>query len=125
MRVHFDVLGWLHLCAGAFGLLTGASLAVLALGTSVALAGRLGATASLTPTVWFLSAGAVTFAVAGAITCVVGRALLRRGRFARRAALVLSAPGLLVAPFGTALGIYTFWTLLNDEARREFEPGSR
>jgi hypothetical protein len=23
-------------------------------------------------------------------------------------------------PFGTALGIYTFWVLLNDEGRRQF-----
>jgi hypothetical protein len=29
-------------------------------------------------------------------------------------------PNLVVLPFGTALAIYTFWTLVNDEARREF-----
>jgi hypothetical protein len=29
-------------------------------------------------------------------------------------------PNLLVIPFGTALGVYTFWALLNDEARRVF-----
>ena len=36
------------------------------------------------------------------------------------AALILAVPNLIVVPFGTALGIYTFWVLLNDDARREF-----
>jgi hypothetical protein len=29
-------------------------------------------------------------------------------------------PSLVVIPFGTALAVYTFWTLLNDDARRAF-----
>jgi hypothetical protein len=32
----------------------------------------------------------------------------------------MAIPNLLIVPFGTALGFYTFWVLLNDDARREF-----
>ncbi len=38
MPLHLDVLGRLHRVWGAFGVLTGASLGVLALGTDAALA---------------------------------------------------------------------------------------
>jgi len=119
MRVHFDVLGWLHVSAGAFGLLTGGSLGVLAIGTAAALAGR-SVDASPSPAVWFLLLSGVVFALVGAITILVGRALVSRRPIARSAALALAVPSLVVIPFGTALAVYTFWTLLNDEARRAF-----
>jgi hypothetical protein len=119
MRVHFDVLGWLHISAGAFGVLTGASLGVLAAGTTTALAGRAAET-PFTPAVWFLLACGAIFALVGAITILVGRALVNRRPGGRSAALALALPGLLVIPFGTALAVYTFWTLLNDDARRAF-----
>jgi hypothetical protein len=119
MRVHFDVLGWLYVCGGAFAVLTGASLGVLASGTSVALAERAGPDAP-TSTVWFLVVSGLIFAAVGLIMLLLGRALVRRRPRARSAALVFALPSLLVIPFGTALGIYSFWTLLNDEARRAF-----
>ena len=50
----------------------------------------------------------------------VARALTRRRQAARVAALILAVPNLIVVPFGTALGIYTYWVLLKDDARREF-----
>jgi hypothetical protein len=119
MRVHFDVLGWLHVSAGAFGLLTGASLGVLAMGTAAAVADRAG-DASPSPAVWFLLFSGAIFAVVGAITILVGRALVGRRPIGRSAALALAVPSLVVIPFGTALAVYAFWTLLNDEARRAF-----
>ena len=118
MRVHFDVLGWLHVSAGAFGLLTGASLGVLAIGTAAALAGR--AIDGPSPAVWFLLFSGVVLAVVGAITILVGRALVSRRPIGRSVALALAVPSLVVIPFGTALAVYTFWTLLNDDARRAF-----
>jgi hypothetical protein len=119
MRVHFDVLGWLHVSAGAFGLLTGASLGVLAMGTAAAVADRAG-NAPPSPAVWFLLVSGAIFAVVGAITILVGRALVGRRPIGRSAALALAVPSLVVIPFGTALAVYAFWTLLNDDARRAF-----
>ena len=120
MRVHLDVLGWLYVLTGIFGVLTGASLVILAFGTTYAL-GELGSTsASATPTVWLLAIAGLALLVTGAAMVLVGRDLSRRGRFGRRGALGLAALNLFLVPFGTALGVYAFWTLLNDEARREF-----
>jgi len=51
---------------------------------------------------------------------LVGRAIHRRQQAGRLAALLLSIPNLVIVPFGTALGIYALWALLNDDARREF-----
>ncbi len=51
---------------------------------------------------------------------LIGRSLARRHASGRVLALVCAVPNLLLVPFGTALGIYTFWVLLNDDARRDF-----
>jgi hypothetical protein len=70
--------------------------------------------------VWVLivSSAALLLAAAGALSAA--RGLRLRLSIGRVAALVLAVPNLVVVPFGTALGIYTFWVLLNDDARREF-----
>src|SRR5262245_12432813 len=120
MRVHLDVLGWLHICCGAFAVLTGASLGVLASGTRAALSSLAGTHPTASPTVWLLLIAGGGFFVAGMTLMLVGRAIVRRAILGRRAALVLAIPGLLVIPFGTALAVYTVWALVNDEARREF-----
>jgi hypothetical protein len=120
MRVHTDVLAWLHGIWGVFGLLSGLSLWVLALGTNVALLdlGSLGGPEHAA--VWlFISSGGL-LAGLGIVMMVVGRALGRRRPAGRVAALALAVPNLVIIPFGTALGVYAFWVLLNDDARREF-----
>ena len=72
------------------------------------------------PTVWFFVFCGGILIAGGCIMAAAGRAVIRRIRTGRSAALILAVPNLAVVPFGTALGIYTFWTLLNDDARREF-----
>ena len=88
MPVHLALLGRLHLVLGAFGVLCGLSLLILAAGTSVAL-----------------------------VDLTMGTEDGRAGRFG---ALALAVPNLAVVPFGTALSVYAFWVLLNDDARAEF-----
>jgi uncharacterized BrkB/YihY/UPF0761 family membrane protein len=120
MPIHLDVLGRLHVMLGALAVLAGASLLVLAAGTSRALvaleeasdAGRVG--------VWILLWCGVLFLSGGIALWLTGRALGRRRPAARRIALALAVPNLLMVPFGTALSIYAFWVLLNDESRRAF-----
>ena len=105
--------------AGVFGLLAGVSLAALAAGTAVAMGDRPMAASSLAPA-WLLFVAGLGFATAGLLVLIVGRALLRRKPRGRTAALALVAPSLLLVPFGTALAVYSVWTLLNDDARREY-----
>jgi hypothetical protein len=45
---------------------------------------------------------------------------IHRRRTRAAGGLGLAVPNLFVLPFGTALGIYAFWVLLHDEARRMF-----
>lgn len=120
MRLHIDLLGWLHAVWGAFGVLTGVALLVLAIGTraTVGEAARTGDAAHAAAVLLAVCGAPLT--IGGVVFIVVGRLLLRRRQRGRVAALVLGGPNLVLVPFGTALGIYTFWVLLNDDARREF-----
>jgi hypothetical protein len=120
MPVHLDVLGRLHVLLGGFAVLAGASLLILAGGTSAAAvtlpdaeaAGRVGTT--------LLAWTGAVFVVGGIALAVVGRALAKRQPASRFWALCLAVPNLLAVPFGTALAVYTFWVLLNDDARRAY-----
>jgi hypothetical protein len=120
MSLHIDVLGRLHAMWGVFGLLTGASLFILAITTHAALddLGLAGPAGQTAVGVFVVFGGALV--VGGLAALVVGLALGRRVPAARMGALVLAVPHLVLAPFGTALGVYTFWVLLNDDARRAF-----
>jgi hypothetical protein len=120
MRQHLDVLGWLHIIWGIFAALAGASLGVLAIGTYLALdnAGSVGRSELAAIWVYVICGGALI--VFGGVMALVGRAIHRRQQAGRLAALLLSIPNLVIVPFGTALGIYALWALLNDDARREF-----
>lgn len=120
MRLHVDLLGWLHAVWGAFGVLTGVSLLVLAAGTRVAVDEAARAGDSAQAAAMLLAVCGTPLAVGGVVFIVVGRMLRRRRQRGRLAALVLAGPNMVLVPFGTALGIYTFWVLLNDDARREF-----
>jgi hypothetical protein len=116
--MHVDLLGYLHLVWGAFSLLTGVSLAVLALGTDAAAVELGSAGTPEQAAVLLFLAGAVALLGFGGSMVMVGRRLRqRRGRIA---ALVLAVPNLVIVPFGTALAIYTIWVLQNDDARRVF-----
>lgn len=119
MRVHLDVLGWLHVLAGWLGLLTGVALLMLAAGTAALSAPPI-VDAWSNPVVWLLLLGGIFLGIVGVVMTLTGRALVARRPAARPAALLLALVNLCALPFGTALGVYTFWALLNDDARREF-----
>ena len=122
MRVHIDLLGWLHLVWGAFGLLAGLSLLILAGGAAASLAELGSAERFADPAVWVLGIGGFTLMLGGAAMAAAGRGLLSRRSGSRFAALALAAPNAVLVPFGTALGVYAFWVLLHNEARLQFEP---
>lgn len=120
MRVHTDVLAWLHGIWGAFGVLAGLSLWVLAVGTDAALLdlGSIGGAEHAA--VWMFIVSGAVLGVLGIVMMLIGRSIHRRQSVGRVAALLFAVPNLIIVPFGTALGVYTFWVLLNDDARRDF-----
>jgi hypothetical protein len=58
----------------------------------------------------------------GAVHVLTGFALRRHRHWARLVGMALAVLNLFFLPFGTALAVYTFWTLLSDETRKLFAP---
>ena len=68
----------------------------------------------------FVTIGAFLFLKAAA-GIAAGAGLLQRQPWARVLAIVLGIIALINLPFGTALGVYTLWTLLSPESQKEYE----
>jgi hypothetical protein len=118
---HVKLLGILHVVWGAIGLVLGLSTLMLAVGAvavGVTAQGR-EIPAGVTAVAFAVFAAALL--AAGGGNAWAGSAIHRRQPSGRLAALGLAVPNLFVLPFGTALGIYAFWVLLHDEARRMFQ----
>lgn len=56
---------------------------------------------------------------------IAGYGLLKRRGWARTFGIVLGALNLLDFPFGTALGIYALWVLVQEESKQFFTPQLR
>jgi hypothetical protein len=119
MPRQLEALALLHRVWGTLGLITALALFVLAGGTLGALT-RLGLGRDHDAPVWLLAGLGVLLGGFAAGALAAARGLRRRHKGGRVLALVCAIPNLVVVPFGTALGAYTFWVLLNDDARREF-----
>jgi hypothetical protein len=126
MRKHVDLLGLLYIVGGLLNLLVGVSLICLAGGAaSLLVFGNREAPAfAAALTAGALAAAALLVLLWGAVHFWTGRALRRHESWARLLSLGMSVLNLFVPPLGTALGIYTLWVLLNDQARQLFEPAA-
>ena len=125
MKRHVDFLATLYLTWG--GIFTLVALAGFALAGGAFVIARSDGpvrfssemAASLTAvTIGAISAIALVW---GALHLFVGRTLRRHRPSARLMALGLAVGNLVLLPFGTALGAYAGWVLLNDEGRHLFE----
>jgi hypothetical protein len=121
---HVELLGLLHLIWGGLGLLLGVSLIVLAAGATAIAMMPEQQSSSVAAGLTAVALGGVglVLGAGGAVSAWVGAGLRRHRAAARVAAFALALLNLFVLPFGTALGIYTFWTLAHHDARRLFEP---
>ena len=121
MRKHINLLGVLYLVWGSLGVLLGLAMFLLAAGAS-ALAysvAREGLAASVTAV--SLTVFGVLLLAGGAANAWIGSGIRRHRRIARLLGLLLALLNLFLFPFGTALGLYSFWVLLTDEGRQVFE----
>jgi hypothetical protein len=125
VKRHVDFLSTLYLTwGGIFTLvalagfaLTAGALAIASSDSPVRFSSEMAA--SLTAaTIGMISAIALVW---GALHLFVGRSLRRHRASARLVALGLAVGNLVLLPFGTALGAYACWVLLNDEGRHLFE----
>ncbi len=124
---HFNLVGILHLILGMLSLLGGlGGLAVL--GVFGAL---ITGAAAADPTASGLAAGGVFGTVAlifsGVIAAIslpqiaAGFGLLKRRPWAPAVALFVSLFHLFTPPFGTALAVYTGWSLLSEQGQRDYK----
>lgn len=123
MSSHVKLLAMLQLAWGAMGLLLGAALLLLAVGAAAIARTTEGdpLTAGFTALLFVVFATAL--ALGGWANAWAGRALRQHRSPGRNGALLLAVLNLFVLPFGTALGIYSFWVLLHDDARALFVTG--
>ncbi len=112
METHISILGWIYLIGNAFLLVMGGIAFFFFLGIGL-FSGDMEAAGilmvvGLTGMIFF-----VALAVPG---MVAGYGLLKRKSWARILTLVLGVLNLFSFPVGTAVGVYTLWVLLQQNA---------
>lgn len=116
MRTNIRVLGWLYIVLGALGLIAGITILTILLGTGMISGDREAMTILFI--VGIVVAGILT--VLSAPNVIVGIGLLNFKPWARVLGLILGFLNLPGFPLGTVLGIYTFVSLLNEDAEALF-----
>jgi len=123
MTTHVKVLGVLYIAFGALGV-CGALFLALAFGTVSGIVGLnadAGDAAIALPVIGIAGTALVMFLLAVSVPgLITGIGLLKFRPWARILGIVLSAINLINIPFGTILGIYGLWVLLNKETERMF-----
>lgn len=127
MEKHIQILGILHIVYSAIGLLAGAFLFFLFMGIGTfigSLHDTPGAVHEGVPAILFIIGLVIgtLFALFAVPGIIAGIGLLNRKEWGRILALVVGFFDLLHIPFGTMLGIYTIWALMNDEVVPLFRP---
>jgi hypothetical protein len=124
METHVKVLGVLHIVLGALGIFCALILMVMLGGAVTAVAADSDPDAAFAIPILGITGGAmVAFLVLASIPgMAAGWGLMKFRPWARILALVLSILALILFPFGTLIGIYGLWVLLNKETERLFVP---
>lgn len=122
MTTHVKVLGVLFIALSALGICA-ALFVGLAFGTAsgVVAANAEADAAVALPIIGLVGTGLTVFLLAISLPgLVAGIGLLNFKPWARILAIVLCAVNLINIPFGTAMGIYGLWVLLNKETEALF-----
>jgi len=123
METHVKVLGVLYLALSAFGLLA-AVFFMLAVGVAGGIVGTSADphdAAIALPIIGLAGTTLVTFLLIVSLPgLIAGIGLLKFRSWARILAIVLSVINLIHIPFGTAVGIYGLWVLLNKQTEPLF-----
>jgi hypothetical protein len=115
---HLRIVGILWIIAGALFLIPAITLMMIGSVIHIAVPGTEVLGRLVGPLILFILGGTLFVLAAGGI--LVGRGLLKLESWARTVALVLAILALFHPPFGTALGIYTLWVLLSNNAGSEY-----
>lgn len=127
MLSHVDFIGLLFIVWGMLTTLVGLSTLALGVGAVAMIASNAqggGGQMASALTAFAFAALAVIAMLWGGAHIVVGMPLRRRKPWARLAALALGSIDLVLLPYGTALGIYALWVLLNERGKALFAGSS-
>lgn len=116
MEKHVRILGILYIIFGILGMLGGIILYVI-LTTSGALSGDMEAMMVLEIIGIALGGFLLVISVPGVIG---GIGLLKHQQWAKILVLIIGILNLLNFPFGTVLGVYTIWVLMNNQTDKIF-----
>ena len=122
MKSHVDFVGALFIVWGLLTVVIGVSTLALGVG-AVALitsASHGGGQVAAGITAAAFTALALIAILWGAVHVVVGVALRRCTPWSRLIALMLGSVDLLLLPYGTALGVYALYVLLNEKGKALF-----
>lgn len=118
VATHVDFVGVLFIVWGVLTALVG--LSTLALGVGAAsLANRAGGVAAGLTAAAFITLAVIAI-VWGVGHVLIGIPLRRHRHWARLVALMVGSIDLLLLPYGTVLGCYTLWVLLNERGKALF-----
>ena len=123
MKTQVDFVGILFIVWGLLTTLIGVSTLALGIGAIAVIASAArggGSDVAAGVTAAAFTALALIAMIWGAAHVVVGVPLRRHRHWSRLAALSLGAVDLLLLPYGTALGAYAIWVLLNEESKKLF-----
>ena len=125
MQTHVKVLGVLYLAVSAC-FIVGALFLIMATGSAAAIVGAAAEPEDAAIAIPILGVAGTAlamfltvFALPGLVT---GYGLLQLKPWARIVGIVLSAVNLINIPFGTIIGIYGLWVLLNRDTEPLFDP---
>jgi hypothetical protein len=125
MSSHVDFVGVLFIVWGLLTTLVGVSTLALGVGAVAMIAsasrGGGGGAVAAGLTAALFTTLAVMAIVWGAAHVAVGVPLRRHQPWARLLAMMLGSVDLLLLPYGTALGVYALYVLLNDKGKAVFE----
>jgi hypothetical protein len=126
MAQHVKILGILHIVFGALGILAAICVLLIFGGISAVVGFSDHSPDSATAIPILGLVGGFVFILLLVLSLpglIIGIGLVQFRPWARIAGIILSALDLVsVPPFGTALGIYGLWVLLNRETEQMFEP---
>jgi len=121
MTTHVDFVAILFVVWGALTAIVGVSTFALGIGAaSLAASDNSGAHVAAGLTAGAFITLAVIAMLWGAGHVFIGMPLRRRSPRARMLAIVAASIDLILLPFGTPLGIYALWVLLNERGKALF-----
>jgi hypothetical protein len=128
VKPHVDFLGVLFIVWGLLTVVIGVSTLALGVGAIALITssqrGDSGQVAAGLTAAAFTTLAFIAIAW-GTVHVIVGVPLRRFTPWSRFIALMLGSVDLLLLPYGTALGVYALYVLLNEDGKRLFTEGLR